>query len=1062
MVNVTVGGSWLVEEKIGEGSFGEVFRARHNVTGKEYAIKREQVDVPHPQLPHEVDMLHVLKAYDYVPKCHWFGQEGVYNACVLDLLGPNLKQVRTAFGKLPVPFVSEVALQLVTIMESIHRHGIVYRDVKPENFLLEREFQLPVIPNITAYDSDEEKATLKLSDRKILFQRKHTAYIVDFGLATYYRNPETGQHISGRQHMKHKTGTARYASLNVHKGKVHSRRDDMESLGYLFVDLLKGSLPWAGIQARTSRQGWAKMKEMKEDISLEELCEHIPRGFMMYLDYARGLRFEEEPNYKFLKNLLAETVKSGPEAEIVAISNEPLFVDETYEHPLSPPQSTIAAQSSFSPRNHRVNDDHEDDLHVGSPPPSPFYKRGKNSSWRAKNREEIPGFGSSRSNSLTISSRTNSATPTRGPFSPPRALSLPYSDKSPVNGNQTNGRDQEKRAKRPDNQQSHWELKKESKWNDKQQTDPEAWRAGLSWENLNSQEVDSVPTTPVHEHSFWNDNAEFEWRAFDGNQGSDGWISHPKDEHQSKAEVAEWEDGKAKVSWPDQKIPNHIEMTDAQRSRSLSQKASKEWRDLQTRRPSVPSPLSIAIPPRSELSVAVGDNTPTTSRAISPNPQDMTDRNRESAGADENIYLGPRRSIPNIRSNSLLSSKLLKRSVPNLRDAARHHTVPPPAHIQRTMAHIHDLDSQAQTSQPNKKGMINNGNTSQQRRDEKEIIQTEKNNSPRFSPPQDARYSLRPQLETRFSSQDARFSTSPNGQTSPSNGRHRERANTISYNQSLPTQDARYLPSPPTLSARQNGRFNRERSHTFTSPSDQSSWFNYSQQKLQTGAMGHRPDSPSGMAHMTDSPPKSSGGIQHRERSNTFTSGNRPKENSKNGYDRHRPPPLQSTLRVHPHEPQNRLTLNNTNGDQSSCSQFDHNDMARSRAKSVSPSHGHRRRNSVEYGSSRQTSPPSGQTSINTTKKLSTSPQKMATTPVSILSPTSQHFSNTANRREANDAIKSPHHVTFAEKTKVSMLNPSNMSYRRQSFQGPIGHEKNFRTRSFTMNSERERNKAWA
>lgn len=104
-------------------------------------------------------------------------------------------------------------------MEGVHRHGIVYRDVKPENFLFEREFHLPVTPNLCAYDSDEEKSNRKLVDRKILFQRKHTVYIVDFGLATYYRNPETGQHISGRHHIKNKTGTARYASLNVHKGK---------------------------------------------------------------------------------------------------------------------------------------------------------------------------------------------------------------------------------------------------------------------------------------------------------------------------------------------------------------------------------------------------------------------------------------------------------------------------------------------------------------------------------------------------------------------------------------------------------------------------------------------------------------------------------------------------------------------------------------------------------------------------------------------------------------------------------------------------------------------------
>ncbi|KAI8360022.1 putative casein kinase I, partial [Mortierella sp. GBAus27b] len=266
-----IGGEYLVLGKIGEGSFGEVFRATHITSGVDYAIKREPINVAHPQLEHEAEMYKKLAGGVGIPNIHWFGKEGQYNAIVMDLLGPNLKQVRRENEKLPLSFVIELGVQVITQLEYIHKKGFVYRDVKPENFLLDADPRLS---------------------------------IVDFGLVAPYRDA-SGKHLPNKgSGKKHKVGTARYASINIHCGREHARRDDVESVGYMLLEFMIGSLPWSGISARNSRQGWAKMKDIKENTDMDELCDGLPRGFMTYIGYTRSLRFDEEPDYEYLRTIL--------------------------------------------------------------------------------------------------------------------------------------------------------------------------------------------------------------------------------------------------------------------------------------------------------------------------------------------------------------------------------------------------------------------------------------------------------------------------------------------------------------------------------------------------------------------------------------------------------------------------------------------------------------------------------------------------------------------------------------------------------------------------------------
>ena len=130
--------------------------------------------------------------------------------------------------------------------------------------------------------------------------------MIDFGLAKKYRDRRVS-HIRFRQKEKEEiTGTARYASVNAHKGIELSRRDDLESVGYLLVYFLRGSLPWQGLQARNDRERYKLITEKKLSVSVEKLCQDFPNEFKVYLDYCRALKFEEEPDYEYLKELFRQ------------------------------------------------------------------------------------------------------------------------------------------------------------------------------------------------------------------------------------------------------------------------------------------------------------------------------------------------------------------------------------------------------------------------------------------------------------------------------------------------------------------------------------------------------------------------------------------------------------------------------------------------------------------------------------------------------------------------------------------------------------------------------------
>jgi casein kinase 1 epsilon len=269
-------GKFKALSKIGGGSFGKVYLCLNESSGQKIALKIEKKNKGH--FKKEALFYRLLSGTPGIPCLY---DEGYLESedcqyLALELCGNSLETIYQYHNKsLSLNLVCLLSLQMIERLQQVHERGIVHRDMKPHNFMVG------------------------------LGSKSNTIYLGDFGLAKIF-NRRTG-HILYKEN-KYCVGTARYVSINDHRGIQQSRRDDLESLGYVIIYLAKGGLPWQGLRSSKDVSRKKKVAKMKEELSVETLCSDLPSQVCEYIKYTRALKFEEAPNYAYLKRLFKDIV----------------------------------------------------------------------------------------------------------------------------------------------------------------------------------------------------------------------------------------------------------------------------------------------------------------------------------------------------------------------------------------------------------------------------------------------------------------------------------------------------------------------------------------------------------------------------------------------------------------------------------------------------------------------------------------------------------------------------------------------------------------------------------
>jgi len=262
-------------DKIGEGSFGSIYKA-HNIRTEEYvAIKVEPIENATKLLKNESTIYHYLNNVPRIPTVKWYGKDEYNYYMVINLLGKSLQDLKKKHYIFPLKLVLQIGIQLIELLQKIHEKGLIHRDIKPDNFL----FGL----------NDESK---KL-------------HIIDFGFCKSFIKDDKHMPLKKTRNL---IGSNTYASINAHKFIELSRRDDIESLGHMLIYFYLGSLPWQDISelSVTNENIHETIINLKTQL-LETTS--IPTVLINYMKYVRNLGFEEKPYYiqlidSFQNNLL--------------------------------------------------------------------------------------------------------------------------------------------------------------------------------------------------------------------------------------------------------------------------------------------------------------------------------------------------------------------------------------------------------------------------------------------------------------------------------------------------------------------------------------------------------------------------------------------------------------------------------------------------------------------------------------------------------------------------------------------------------------------------------------
>jgi len=261
-------------ERVGSGSFGDVYLGVTNNDTK-VAVKVELSSCPSSSrcVLYEGDVYRKLSGCPGIANVTWFGMHGSdYSVLVMDLLGPTLYSVWSQLGqRFSMKTLLMIVDQTLEVISHVHSRGYVHRDISPSNFMLGPS--------------------------------KDRIYLIDFGQSkrpVIKLIPATRQRFSFARPI---VGTPRFTSTFAHAGLEPAYRDDMEALGYLWVYLASGRLPWQGITDCTGPAKIERIGQMKMSTPLDQLCAGLPQEFAAYLAYVRSLRPHDMPDHNSARQM---------------------------------------------------------------------------------------------------------------------------------------------------------------------------------------------------------------------------------------------------------------------------------------------------------------------------------------------------------------------------------------------------------------------------------------------------------------------------------------------------------------------------------------------------------------------------------------------------------------------------------------------------------------------------------------------------------------------------------------------------------------------------------------
>lgn len=281
-------GNYWLQDRLGSGYSGSIFKAYHIHDGTFVALKVQDVDHECPTNRYEQAIYPLLQGGEGMPRLWASGIEGKWHYLVISLLGKSLESIyrqnlQWGHQRMDLRSVCSIAIQVIARLQIMHNREVLHRDIQLGNCAIG------------------------------LTPEEETIYMIDFGFSKRYIDAHTRRHIPDSKQKRDFLGNYWFTSVNVHcKGKVPSRRDDLEAAALMFIHLLTpGGLSWTRNGIPKTDSAHDRIKRAKKNARPEELCKGIPSEFEEFLRYCRRLKFFDCPDYDYWKEEFQELARDS-------------------------------------------------------------------------------------------------------------------------------------------------------------------------------------------------------------------------------------------------------------------------------------------------------------------------------------------------------------------------------------------------------------------------------------------------------------------------------------------------------------------------------------------------------------------------------------------------------------------------------------------------------------------------------------------------------------------------------------------------------------------------------